>query len=461
MKKVTPLFMSAALMAQSSWALNINQLAGTVINHNSPNGKVESCVIANKLFTAAYSKKDIKAENELCAMNFYNTVGLCPKSNSTNPGILVTEIPEGQNRDYVQKICLSDNDDIKVVAKFKQTISCSNTSSILAYYHFSKILDMGRVPTAVLRTMDKNEHLKEAQIAPKLLKGKENELISKTWNMFAGEHTKMSNLAIFDDSKQYVYGALSENPKKESKYSELNKFKSYETRYTDFAANSLVARLSDARSVTQILQGLDSQNFVQGAVQMKDLSEMIILDTLFNQQDRIGNIHSKFVWYKISQNSSGQIVVEQEKSKAEMASDKKTIIIPENEKSMKDKGYVLIKEMLMKDNDCGVSKQNMMKQLGLVAKLKHMSRSAYNRLLEFSKVSQDPQLMTWMKNELLMSNSEIGLSPNSNSFISNLSYVVSSLRTSCKNGQLKLDLDLKDIYSKRQQTEADCEGMSQ
>ncbi len=449
--------LSILLTTHMAQAFVIENIPGEIKSFNSPQGKKEICVISTKLFSDKYSKKDLKEEQELCAIDFYTTHGLCPKENSTNPGVLITEIEEGQTREQTQQACIQHKDYSKV-AKFKNSISCSYTPSLLAYYHFSKILEMGRVPPVVLRTMETETHQDLITQAKRFLAKQTGELIYKTWSMFDNEHKTKSNANLFDSTQQFVWGALTDNPKKESKYTELNRSKGYETRYTDFAANPLFLRTTQELPIQKLIDASKPKEAIQSVVQMKDIAEMVILDTLFNQQDRIGNIHFKFVWYKLVQNpETKEYSVEQKKSKAEVAANKVSVIIPENEKHYESEGYFLIKELLLKDNDCGVAKQNMMKDLNLVTKLRHMSRSSYQSLLAFNEKATTPEVIDWMKSTLQMTEQDIGIKANPKGFLNNLKYVVTSLQANCKSGALKLDVDLKDVLAQRISTIEDCE----
>ncbi|MFN3455662.1 MAG: hypothetical protein ACK41T_11945, partial [Pseudobdellovibrio sp.] len=344
--------------------------------------------------------------------------------------------------------------DFSVSAKFKNSISCSYTPSILAYYHFSKLFDMARVPTAVLRTMDKEQHRAIVKQAPTLIPELKGQLIYQNWLNFEKQHTLGTSDNLFDSSREYVYGALVENPKKEIKYTELNTSPSYQVRYENFIKKQAYKNLTDSRTVSEIAGTSTTAANIQTAVQMKDIADMIVLDTLLNQQDRIGNIHYKFVWYELVKNADGTQKIIKTKSKATIVN--KAISIPANEKALQAKGAFLIKEMLLKDNDCGVAKSNEMKRVKALESLAHMSRTAYTNILNFHKVVKTKAVTQWMQNELLMTPSDIGTVANANSFLNNLDYIVKVLKTKCETGKLRLDLDMEDILSKRKQAPADC-----
>lgn len=463
MKKILTM-MTATLTTVSTLnvlALNVSQIQGDTTTTISPQGKAEICAIAPKVFPKIYSDSDLKDEKELCAMDFYRTQALCPKQNSTNPGVLIAKIEQGQTRDQATAMCKGPNDDLSIKAKFKNSISCSYTPSILAYYHFSRILKAGRVPVAVLRTMDRQEHLKIAQKGVQFTKS--GDIINQTWQSFISQHAKINSNNLFDSSREFVYGALTDNPKKEMKYTEVSGVGSYETRYQRFLQQTPYLRVADSRSVQALVGSNDSQKLIPAIVQMKDVSDMILLDTLFSQDDRIGNIHFKYAWYYTAQDpQTGKITFENKGSKAQLSADKKTIHIPADEKVMQDQGAILVKEMLMKDNDCGVNvaaRSNMMRKVSALEGVRHMSPRTYQRFMNFYKISKNAETLNWMKRDLLFTDADLGVGGNtgSKSFFANLEKARSILVQGCKNGSLKLDLSLDNLLHPEEAEQIACE----
>src|SRR5215510_15312004 len=55
--------------------------------------RAEICIIPKHFQDADYSKKDLKTEEELCALQEGNNATVCPKINSTNPGLDFYDIP--------------------------------------------------------------------------------------------------------------------------------------------------------------------------------------------------------------------------------------------------------------------------------------------------------------------------------------------------------------------------------
>ena len=126
----------------------------------------EKCWSSKPILKAAEESKKLADEKELCEMDFYaDQYSICPKLNSTFPGVLVIKRPANMSdSDFKAQHCANldaakDAKLAKVVAKFKQTTSCSHASSPVAYYRIAEFLGGIKVPVAVFRTMDKEKHL--------------------------------------------------------------------------------------------------------------------------------------------------------------------------------------------------------------------------------------------------------------------------------------------------------------
>lgn len=454
------------IFAQSGFALDVNQLVGAKTAIKSPSGKDELCVSANRLMPNAYNANDTKNEAELCGYDFYTNVALCPKMSSTNPGVLITQIMAGKTRPQTMAMCSSDQASTK--AKFKSSISCSYTPSILGYYHLSKMLKAGNVPAAVLRTMDKQEHLAVTNNALKMLAGQSSNAIYQTWNTFRKAHENNSNSNIFDASRGFVYGALSENPKKEYRYRELSGPYKYETRYETFLSQAPYQKIINPASVQTMFTSTDLRSRLQTILTMKDVSDVVLMDTLMNQEDRVGNIHYKMAWYTKSVDpSTNEISFKREGSKAEMKSSIEAITsmksvdevkkmsswtIPESELAIQNGGGLLVQEMLLKDNDCGVdtnTRTNMMRKNDALERVRHMSARTYKRFIDMYTLAQKPEFRTWLMQEMQFTAADAGniSDVSGKSFYANLNKANSILRANCRSGVLKMDLNVDDLIS--------------
>lgn len=433
-------FILTLLTSSSAFALNLSDLQGESRHeYRSPRGVPELCVIAKKWPGASYKTGDLEKEKTLCNYDFYLNMGICPKYTSTNPAILLLEPNAKYTKEAIDASdCNLKKLDVKTEAKFKQTITCSNTSSIVAYYHVSRALgNIGRVPTTVLRTMDIQTHAKLTQKANDYLRNV-NDSIRISWQHFAEVHKfpRMYPL-LFDNSQTQIFGALSDNVKDEEQYGDVSGVGDYDTRYQRFLRQAPFQRVASSQSVPQLVGSSEFTKVAQIVTQMKDVSDMVLLDTMLNQQDRIGNIHYKFYWYYINPQTT---TIERSKSNAKVSNGQ--IKVPDEElREMAGRKAALLKEMVLKDNDCGVSKTNMMKKIGALDKVRHMSYQTYRRLLAFEQTLNTPAGKDYFMKELLFSAADYS------SLLKNTQEAKRILVSKCQSSQLQFDVDLENYVA--------------
>ncbi|XGC80320.1 hypothetical protein ACES2L_13390 [Bdellovibrio bacteriovorus] len=427
---------SVTLISSIAMAISLGNFEGESRKEfKSPRNLTELCVIGKKWPGADYRSDDIKKEATLCGYDFYTNMGVCPKYNSTNPAILLLE----PNAQYTKQQIDASNCDVKKMgvkteAKFKQSITCSYTPAILAYYHLSRIFgNAGRVPPAVIRTMDISIHKRLTDKAINTLNGT-NKPILASWEKVLEVHQNPRFFpAVVDAQSTQFYGALSDNPKNEEQYVDVSGVGKYDTRYERFMNQEPFKRLISSASVSQMVGTSDFARVAQTVLQLKDVSDMILMDTLLNQQDRIGNIHYKFFWYYID--PVAKKVVRQ-KSDAKWVND--VIQVPDQENAaMAGKQAALVKEMLLKDNDCGVTKTNMMKKYKVLEQIRHMSYNTYKKFMAFEQALATPAGQDYFVKELLFSPSEF------RNLQRNAAEAKQILKTKCQSNQLRFDVDIE------------------
>ncbi|MGE0633977.1 MAG: hypothetical protein AB7O96_16300, partial [Pseudobdellovibrionaceae bacterium] len=330
-------FMTAQSFASSSMDIKTPRGESTVQHKSPSSGLIELCTVPQRLSEEAFSEKDRKQEAEVCALSFYGENAICPKQNSTNPGLLVGEAVEGMTgRQIEERYCAGPAKLFKTDYKYKQGISCSYTPSILAYYQIGRILDVGRIPVAMLRTMDRKEHLRQVQMAnTEPFTSKMSDQMKWQWDNYLKTHKNGTDTNVFDNSRKFVYGSIVKNVKKEGRYLEVSGRGAYDPRYQRFItqppflrvasqstlpelalnynetatttpsiekelAIELTMELAELNKISAAYSGpKEFAQVAQTVVQAKDVSDMILIDTLFSQADRIGNIHFHYYWYWI------------------------------------------------------------------------------------------------------------------------------------------------------------------
>ncbi len=120
----------------------------------------------------------------------------------------------------------------------------------------------------------------------------------------------------------------------------------------------------------------------QTLIQMKDVSDMILLDTLLSQEDRTRQYSlQSLLGTTIDENGKVDRKNRILKLKMESLSPQK-----KSRQRMAQKG-TLVREMILKDNDCGVDvskRSNMMSRFPPSNKLRHMSRKLILAFMEFA-----------------------------------------------------------------------------
>ena len=416
-------------------ALSVHLQRGEKIVEFAVAGRnAEVCVIPKHFAGGEYSNKDAKVETQLCDIDAYTNAAVCPKLNSTNPGVDFHSLPQGSTREQVEAAnCKTAG--AKKIAKYKLSSSCSYTPSILGYYHVSRMLGgIADVPPTVLRTFDLKNHIDIGRKA--LAQTKSGTLIHQTWaglmaQLTAGAKASRRDFLLTDDFVQ-SYGALSENPTKEDFYKDFfNGGANNVARARNFRDKNLIVGML-ARNVA--ISTLVGRNFttenVQKMVQLKDAADMIVIDTLMNQQDRFGNIHYLQTYYYLDANDRDQDGSAKLKSKKSLK--------PEEVTQLK---AVQVKTLLLKDNDCGVAKDNIAKQVGLADRIAHIDPETYRRLLHFDAIADAAETKEFFVRELVFTANDYA------SVRKNLKDLATKLHQACQKGHLKLDLDLQAHFS--------------
>lgn len=422
----------------------------------TPGAPDDICVLPKHLTGADYKSGDTKSEVELCSMSFvgvrpreadapFKEVAICPKLSSTNPGTDLQELAPGKSREETQTAtCALDDRPTKLLAKFKQSITCSYTPSILGYYHLSRALGgVGDVKPAVVRTMDLAEHRKVVGTALTILASKPDNTFPKiSWLQYrsteANPEGARAKDAVFTKDLMQIYGGLQENARGESKYSEINRRAADPNASGLFVQTPQYKRVIDARPLSQIA-GMTLADAAQPVTAMRDISEMLLIDFLMSQQDRFGNIHEiDYIMFPKAGGGTDKV----KKSKV----DDKEIPMPA--------GGVVVKKMLLKDNDCGgPSKTNVVRTAGLLDQIRHMNAGTYKNLrwlaANFAPGTEAPKFFV---GEALFGQKDIDM------LRGNLTTASQKLHDACVGGNLKLDLDLDDHLAGKGHEPASCEA---
>lgn len=421
-------------------------LAESLTEHAVPGKRSEACIVPKHFPGADYDEKDLEHESALCLLNSGVNAAVCPKTNSTNPGLDWFLIPDGMKVSEVvsQNCFVPDSKDkkdnaLKKVAKYKLSTSCSYAPSIIAYYHLSRILgDVANVPVVVYRTFDLENHKALAEKAMLLTRKSSGQqpLIYQTWSALksaldAGKASQRAGL-LFTNGYDQSYGALQKNPTDEEFYKEFfNKPSGKATRAQAFRdKNPIYKSLTRSENLSKIVGTEFNQKNVQLIVQMKDAADMIILDTILNQQDRFGNIHYVEKYYYRDLNDLNKNGVPEIKTKKKLSAEE-----------VAERGAVKVKEMILKDNDCGVTKTNHAENAGLVERIAHIDPSTYKSLQRLGAAADHEITRSFFIEALRFTRADY------DEVSANIKKVARVIYKACVSGRLKLSLNLEDHFS--------------
>jgi hypothetical protein len=149
-----------------------------------------------------------------------------------------------------------------------------------------------------------------------------------------------------------------------------------------------------------------------------------------NQQDRFGNIHYLTTYYYLDANDRNQ------EGSAKLKSSES--LTPEEAARV---GAVQVKKLLLKDNDCGVAKDNIAKQTSLADRIAHIDPQTYRLILHFDAIADSAETKEFFVREMVFTASDY------ENIRRNLKDLATKLNQACLQGRLKLDLDLQAHFS--------------
>ncbi len=430
----------------------------------SPNGLKEVCRALPPIPEGKYSKKDAADEAEYCSMDFYTTptLALCPKTWSTSPGTMVYDISKSgltQSEYEAQETCGGEKDGHDTITKFKQSMNQSGTSgtyspSSLVYYHFARFFDTTvDVPVAVYRSMDRLAHFdRVTRRAHEDNMGKDK-MIREGWKwLYRAEKNPEVYRPVtdlFTDGTAQIYGSLAHGggqrygPEVNGLRTENQNRQFQETpAYLALRENAELAAaikngIEKAQKNSAMKKALSSTpSDFQMAVWMKELSEIVVLDYIFSQQDRVGNIDYKWYLYWVDGEGKAQ------SKKWEPESDKIDIsrrnmaklVYPEQVDGFSTK---FIQRTRLNDNDAGARHiyTNRAKKNDMLIDLYHFSAEIYEKLKSLdADLKAQGQIYKYISSEFNLSSKDVA------KIVQHTTEALDILKTQCLSGKMRFDL---------------------
>ncbi|MFV8817637.1 hypothetical protein [Haliea sp. E17] len=446
--------LALAMFAVASSASD--KVAGERREYHSPGGITETCIALEKMPGGNYSDADTAREKALCELDFYAAdVALCPKLRSTSPGTFVYRIDTdrytGQQAGFERDICPRGEllpaeaegspASFKVTMNDRETSATFSTASLL-YYHFSRYFDTSiRVPVAVYRSMDREAHA--ARVSARGLQGTAGQrslkMIHAAWQVLADAEQQPAHYPatseLFTSDLSQIYGVMLRihgkrfgaeiNGTRKSGWGvgQNNDFQ----RTAPFLAlrselplpQAIAAGIEEAGKDPDLRKAMpDTPSTAQMHYWMQGLTEITLLDFIFSQQDRIGNIDYEDIWRWAD-------------SDGVHSSDSR----PSGDAATMARAFRRIR---LNDNDAGGRARyvNYTRKTGMLEKIRHYNAGTYRRLMQLnSDFSKRGTLFNYLRDSYGLTDRQL------ESIVTNTRDAAGILRASCEAGKLRFDLD--------------------
>jgi hypothetical protein len=432
------------------------EVAGTARKFVSPAGVAESCVMLARMPGAAYREADTREEEAFCEIDLHGTThALCPKLFSTSPGTLIHDLTggpyAGNAAGFEREVCprgqVVAREAAAVPISFKMSVNTGTSSATFAnaallYYHYARYLDAAvHVPPAVLRTMDREAHRTRVAVPGERESGARPALRMNHagWSVLAQAENRPESYPVPDElftpDRRAVYGVLL-HPRGRQYGEEVNGSRRSgwgEGQSRDFQQTAPFVALRSPRPLdAAIADGLaqgHAASALPAAVRreqmvfwMRELIDIVTLDFIFGQQDRVGNIDYLTYWYWVEDGRVRSMPAQGRHTPDEIAR-----FAPK-----------LLKRTELSDNDAGVrtSYLNFTKRTGMLDALRHYDPATYRRLLALAAdfEAQGP-LWNYTRTSFGLSEGEF------RQIVANTREAAAILRAHCAAGRLRFDLD--------------------
>jgi hypothetical protein len=452
------------------------------------------CIVLNRLPAdsgAKYKAGDVDKEQALCGIDFSDKgIGMCPKTWSTSPGTILYDISKskynGSPATFEAEYCSKQRalkgkiDGVDRIATYKQSINSQfkqSTSATYAqasplYYEYSRYFNTTvNIPVAVIRTMDAQEHFR--RIASKGRAIAQGKMIAAGWNVVTSAEKKptgympVNEFYYGDPKNDLLYGTVLKGPG--TRYgAEFNgniSGKGYSDQYVFLQKTPAFLALSDpkgfqdaaidaikaSKSDPVVARALGSATNEQMMFWMQEMSEITLMDYIFGQQDRPGNIDYLWMWYSVDEKGEMRSTrADSAVARPEMGS----IAVPDEIKSSGK--YYLIQKTQINDNDAaGREYANFTKRFGLLEKLRHMNAVTYRQLIRLANDYQAKStLYTYLNDTFYMSPAYTNL------IVQNTNQAAQILKSVCKTGTMRFDLNAETYLTtqKVEEEHVDCEN---
>jgi hypothetical protein len=452
-------------------------VSGSETTFRSPGGAVERCIALRAMPGGHYSDADRALERELCSIDFYGTThALCAKVFSTSPGTLVFDLRDGPyagdparfERDNCGSGGVHKRGAPREPISYKMSVNTRETSATFAnaslvYYHFARYFDAtAHVPAAVLRSIDRNEHSRRVTAnGVRLSAGNPAlKLNHAAWLALQEAERDPSSYKPTEElftPDGLLYGVML-HPLGKRYGEEINGTRRSgwgEGQNRDFqdtapfralrSPKPLAEAIADGRAAAlrdPVLAKATGTMATpaQMAFWMSDLIDITLLDYLFGQQDRVGNVDYLSAWYWVE---DGKL-----RSRPASGSTPPPDLAAFNPQRLR--------RTELGDNDAGVrlTYVNYAKRTGMLDNLRHYRATTYRQLMRLdADFAAGGELHEHVRTTFGLSEKEFA------AIKANVRSAADILRASCRVGRLRFDVEPAEFLLAGSVTErrVDCE----
>lgn len=425
----------------------------------TPGGAVEVCIAPKHFAEDGFTKGDAKKETKLCTVDFNAAASsegviaaaLLPKNNSTNPATNVLEVDATHARASIETTAEANKPEPSAdkLGRLKSSLdegrfgrTSSYGPSIVGYYATSRMLgNVAEVTPAVWRTLEVKRHQKVAELGVQLPLSM-SRIVKTLWTTFlaADKAEQKSQLTYTTDGAQ-LYTAFIPSVSGDAKD------KTIDTADT-LRSSAQWKRLVDGKPIANLVPGgagASLKDAVQTIVPMQGLTEMLVLDAIMLQADRLSGDNVSYV-----------AMVYFKKEDGSLDHEKKNDFTPELAAAHPE--AVEVRKLYLNDVDAGLAFNNAQgfqggREWSLLSQITHISPKLYKRIIALKTLAADARLETFAKSEWRYTDRDWFR------YKTMIDAVATLLQGRCNARSLTLDLDVEKHLSSTNLTAGQgCDG---
>ena len=432
--------------------------------HEAPGGIQETCIAIERAPAGVYTEADTAQERALCSIDFYaGDHALCPKTFSTSPGTLIYPLAGGSYDGRAEAFEAEHCAEKRIVrsgvtgepVSFKMTMNGPTTSATFApasllYYHFARYFDTYvDVPASVWRSMDRQTHFERVvRRGVKVSSGAGSSAMNRSgWETLArgarDPESYRPTAELYTDDNQQIFGILiqSNGRRYGAEFNGTRRSGWGAGQNRDFQETApFLALRHDGPLLEAMSEGIDKAmqdpdlrkamgsepTIAQMGFWMTELTEIVLLDFIFSQQDRIGNIDYVDYWYWVQDG-------ETRRRRATSRTPPESLAAREPE---------IIRRSIINDNDAGgrVPYANFAKKTGMLENLRHFRAETFHRLQRMAADFQNGgPLYEWLAASFGISDRQV------QQILKNTIEAERILVAACRAGRLRFSLDPRAV----------------